>query len=126
MGSYRDLVAWKKAMRLALHVYQETKGFPREEVYGLTSQLRRAAVSVIAEGQARFSQKEFRHFLNTAKGFLAELDTQLLLARELKLLQSDTAAHLLQEIAEVGRLVSGLQNSMRERTHNLVLGTRFF
>jgi four helix bundle protein len=88
MGSCRNLLAWKKAMRLALHVYEETKGFPREELYGLTSQLRRAAISVpsnIAEGQARFSHKEFKHFLSTAKGSLAELDTQLLLARELRL-----------------------------------------
>jgi four helix bundle protein len=67
--SYRDLIAWRKAMELVTDIYRATKSFPRDELYGLTNQLRRAAVSVpsnIAEGQARFSQKEFHHFLSHA------------------------------------------------------------
>jgi four helix bundle protein len=118
MSSYRDLVAWKKGMRLVLDVYRATKTFPREELYGLTSQLRRAAVSIpsnIAEGQARFSHKEFHHFLGNAKGSLAEVDTQILLAQELQLLAEDDARGLLEQTDELGRILSGLRNSIHER-----------
>jgi four helix bundle protein len=69
--SYQDLIAWRKAMQLVTEVYLATREFPHDELYGLTSQLRRAAVSVpsnIAEGQAHFSKKEFRHFLSHARG----------------------------------------------------------
>ena|SRR5580700_2187512 len=68
--SYRDLIAWRKAMDLVTDIYRVTQSFPRDELYGLTNQLRRAAVSVpsnIAEGQARFSRKEFHHFLSHAR-----------------------------------------------------------
>jgi four helix bundle protein len=84
--SYRDLIAWQKAMKFVIEIYNVTQQFPREERYGITSQLRRAAVSVpsnIAEGQARFSQKEFHHFLSQARGSLVEIETQLLIARDL-------------------------------------------
>jgi four helix bundle protein len=121
MSSYRDLVAWKKGMRLALDVYRATKSFPREELYGLTSQLRRAAVSIpsnIAEGQARFSHKEFHHFLGNAKGSLAEIDTQILLAQELQLLAEDDARGLLHQTDELGRILSGLRSSIHERISN--------
>jgi len=76
--SYRELIAWQKAIRLVTEIYQATRQFPRDELYGLTSQLRRAAVSVpsnIAEGQARFSRKEFHHFLSQARGSLVEIET---------------------------------------------------
>jgi len=76
--SYRELIAWQKAMQLVTKVYRLTKTFPREELYGLTNQLRRAAVSVpsnIAEGQARFSQKEFCYFLSNSRGSLVEIET---------------------------------------------------
>src|ERR1700757_2166538 len=96
--SYRDLVAWRKAMNLVTAVYEVTRSFPREELYGLTSQLRRAAVSVpsnIAEGQARFSRKEFHHFLSQARGSLVEIETQLMIARNLKYLPAVKADILL-------------------------------
>ncbi len=86
LKTHKDLDVWKESMRLAREVYQLTQAFPREEIYGLVSQLRRAAVSVpsnIAEGAARASTKEFTQFLYTASGSLSELETQLLLAREL-------------------------------------------
>ena len=105
-------------MRFALHVYEATRPFPREEMYGLTSQLRRAATSIpsnIAEGQARFSHKE-HPFLANAKGSLAEIDTQLLLAKELGFLNPEAAANLLEEAAELNRILSGPRNSLRERT----------
>src|SRR5450755_4980794 len=96
--SYQELVAWRKAMKFVIDIYQATQDFPSEERYGLTNQLRRACVSVpsnIAEGQARFSQKEFHHFLNQARGSLVEIETQLLIAKELKYLQPARAEGLL-------------------------------
>lgn len=80
MKGHRDLVAWQKGMRLVKDVYRVTRNFPREEVYGLTNQLRRAAVSVpsnLAEGHGRLSRKEFRQFIGCARGSLLELETQL-------------------------------------------------
>ena len=78
--SYRDLIAWQKAMQLVREIYDATGAFPKEELYGLTNQLRRAAVSVpsnIAEGQARLSAGKFRQFLSHARGSLVEIETQL-------------------------------------------------
>ncbi len=78
--SHRDLIAWQKAVKLAEAVYQLTRSFPKEEVYGLTSQIRRCAVSIpanVAEGQGRRSKKEFQQFLGHARGSLLELDTHL-------------------------------------------------
>jgi four helix bundle protein len=86
--SNRDLVVWKKSMTLVLDVYRCTQAFPRIETYGVTSQLRRAAVSVpsnIAEGQARLSTGEFKQFLGNPEGSLMELETQILIARDLGL-----------------------------------------
>lgn len=80
--SYRDLIAWRKAMDLATAIYQVTENFPSSERYGLTNQLRRASTSIpsnIAEGQARFSKRDFAHFLRQAMGSLAEVETQILL-----------------------------------------------
>jgi four helix bundle protein len=109
--SYKDLIAWQKAMKLVKAVYQVAQSFPREERYGLTNQLRRAAVSVpsnIAEGQARFSQKEFRHFLSQARGSLVEIETQLLISEDLGYLSEKSAQPLLQGAAELGRIINGL------------------
>ena len=83
-GSYKDLRAWKQSMELALEIYRFTENFPKEERYGLTSQLRRAAVSVssnIAEGKGRCTDKELLLFLHHARGSLLEVETQLLIAR---------------------------------------------
>jgi four helix bundle protein len=82
-GTYRDLKAWRKAMGLVQDVYRLTLEFPREETYGLTSQLRKAAVSIasnIAEGKGRSSDKELLHFLSNAKGSLFEVETQIMIA----------------------------------------------
>jgi four helix bundle protein len=113
--SYRDLIAWKKSMCLAAAVYRCTESFPRSELYGLTSQLRRAAVSVpsnIAEGQGRPSSGEFKQFLGHARGSLLELETQILLAEELGYLESATGDQLLQQASEVGRILNGLITSL--------------
>ncbi|HSV86226.1 MAG TPA: four helix bundle protein [Levilinea sp.] len=87
--SYRDLIVWQKGIELAKRIYMITKKFPSSEVYGLTNQLRRAAVSIpsnIAEGQSRQSTKEFIHFLHISLGSLSELDTQIVIAKELEYL----------------------------------------
>ena len=116
--SYRDLVAWQKAMKFVTAIYEVTQRFPSEERYGLTNQLRRASVSVpsnIAEGQARFSQKEFHHFLSMARGSLVEIETQLLIARNLKYLQPAKAEDLLATADELGRILNGLISSIKNR-----------
>ena len=117
--SYRDLIAWQKAMKFVAEIYEATRQFPREECYGLTNQSRRAAVSVpsnIAEGQARFSQKEFHHFLSKARGSLTEIETQVLIARDLKYLPPAKADLLLAAADELGRVLNGLIASIKSRT----------
>ena len=116
--SYRELIAWQKGMKLVTEIYSATQLFPSTELYGLTSQLRRAAVSVpsnIAEGQARFSQKEFHHFLSQARGSLVEIETQILIARELKYLTSGKTEGLLAKADELGRILNGLIGSIKSR-----------
>ena len=110
---FRELIVWQKAMEMVTEVYRQTKSFPKEEVYGLTSQLRRAAVSVpsnIAEGQGRLTAGEFRQFLGNAKGSLAEVETQLMIARNLGYLADPQP--LLKQTSEVARLLNGLLRSL--------------
>ena len=128
-NSYRDLVAWQVAVELVTDVYRSTGSFPRHELYGLTSQIRRAAVSVpsnIAEGQGRNSPGEFQQFLGNAKGSLTELETQLLIGRNLKYLAQSDLESLLKQSDRVSRLVNGLLQSLkrREQTPGEKRGTR--
>lgn len=115
--SFRELIAWQKAMDMVVEVYRLTRCFPREEVYGLTNQLRRAAVSVpsnIAEGQGRGVGLSFQNHLRIAKGSLQEVQTQVLIAERLGFIEG-TEAQAFQELsAEVGRLVGGLIRSLEE------------
>jgi four helix bundle protein len=116
--SYRDLVAWQKSMDLADAIYRATKSWPRDELYGLTNQVRRAAVSVpsnLAEGQGRASPREFMQHISIARGSLAEAETQLLLAQRFGYVTTDEANHLLAAAAEVGRLLYGLTNSLSRK-----------
>ncbi len=113
--SYRDLVVWQKALDLAESIYVATRSFPKEEVYGLTSQMRRSAISVasnIAEGHARQSRGEYMQFLGIARGSLAELYTQLVLAGRLQMLPTDAQQKLEIQLAEVGRLLNALRKSL--------------
>jgi len=115
--SYRDLIAWRKAMQFVLEIYRATRAFPRDELYGLTNQLRRAAVSVpsnIAEGQARYSPKEFRHFLSLSRGSLVEIETQLMIAQSLGYLSAKQSRKLLDEAAKLGRILNGLIASIKQ------------
>jgi len=116
--SYRDLIAWQKSMALVADVYRCTQAFPKCEMYGLTSQLRRAAVSVpsnIAEGQGRLSTGEFKQFLGHARGSLLEAETQISIARELGYLEREDSERLLHKSGEVGRVLNGLMASLPHR-----------
>lgn len=113
---YEGLVAWQKAMDVAEVVYHLTESFPKHELYSLTQQLRRAAVFVpsnIAEGHARYLQRDFRHFLRQARGSLAEIETQLRLAGRLRYLESSAIAPVLNQTDELGRVITGLINAIQ-------------
>lgn len=115
--SYRDLETWQKAIELVEEVYKETRLFPKEEIYGLVSQMRRAAVSVpsnIAEGQGRNSTNEFLRFLSIVYGSLCELGTQIIIVRNLTYLNSQSYERLEDMVARVGRMIHGLSNSLRK------------
>lgn len=117
-GGHRDVIAWRKAMSLVTAVYSATENFPQREVYGLTQQLRRAAVSVpsnIAEGKARLSMKEFVQFLSKARGSLAELATQLEIAKNLGYLMETTYNSLAEQAAECGRVLNGLIDGVQRQ-----------
>jgi four helix bundle protein len=113
--SYRDLRVWKEAMDLAVQCYEATKAFPREEMFGLVTQIRRAASSVpanIAEGYGRESTGSYAHFLRTAQGSLKELETHLLLATRVDLILEAKSEPLIQQSDVVGRMLRGLIRSI--------------
>lgn len=106
--SYKDLIVWQQAMDLIVAVYACSKQWPREELYGLTSQARRAATSVpanIAEGYARESRSSYQHFLRIAQGSLKELETHLLIAERIGISDRDSTAALLNQTESVGKLL---------------------
>jgi four helix bundle protein len=120
--SYRDLIAWQKAMQLMLLVYEETRNFPKDEQYGLTSQIKRSAISVpsnIAEGSSRRSTAEFLRFLNITRGSLAELETQIEAAYLLQYVAKDKHEKLLTISDELGRVIQGLYNSLQAKNTRL-------
>jgi four helix bundle protein len=105
-------------MQLVTAVYRATASFPKDELFGLTSQLRRAAVSIpsnIAEGQGRLSEKEFRYFLGQARGSLMEVETQLQIAENLGYLETETNRALMEACGEVGRILNGLIASVSKQ-----------
>jgi len=115
-NTYRDLVAWQKGIIFVKEIYAVTAGFPRSEMYGLTSQLRRAAVSIpsnIAEGQGRRLPRDFQLFLRHARGSLLESETQIIIAQELGYMTEGDAVRLLWLSAELGRILNGLIASLR-------------
>lgn len=116
--SYRDLTVWQTAMAIATEVYRLTENFPKRETYGLVSQMRRAAVSIvsnIAEGHARESTKEYLHHVSFARGSLAELETQTLLSVELGYATQEGTGAVLKACDELGRMLRTLQDSLRRR-----------
>jgi four helix bundle protein len=117
-GSFKDLRVWQEAMKLAVEIYRVTALFPRHELYGLSQQLRRAAVSVpsnIAEGKGHRSDGEFGHFLLHARGSLLEVQTQIMIAQELKYLDSQEVQRVLASADAIGRSLNSLINSLRQK-----------
>jgi four helix bundle protein len=115
--NYRQRIAWQKAMDFAEQAYRATRTFPREELYGITSQLKRAVISIpsnISEGQGRQSTGEFRQFLGNARGSLLEVESQILLTERLHYLTPDAAEGLLLKSAEVGKILNGLIASVHQ------------
>jgi four helix bundle protein len=115
LKSYRDLIAWQKAMDLVEDVYKSSRNFPREELYALTNQVRRAAVSVasnIAEGQGRRTTADFLRHLSVAYGSLLEVETQMLIAHRLKYITESNLDLVMDRAGEVGRLLNGLMTSL--------------
>lgn len=113
---YRDLLVWQKAMELAETCYDLTKSFPKEEMFCMVSQIRRAAISVpsnIAEGFGRGNDKEFSNYLRIARGSLSELETQLLLCKQVGLIKSDQLKSVMAISDETGRILRGLQKTVK-------------
>jgi four helix bundle protein len=116
--SFRDLIVWQRAMQLTIAIYRLTHEFPKEEQYGLTSQIRRCAVSIpsnIAEGQGRLSAGEFRQFLGVARGSTCELQTQLEIARALGLGSSACVDEAEALSNEVRKMLFGMLDSLEDR-----------
>lgn len=118
--SYKDLKVWQKSMEIACACYEITKMFPKEEVYGMTSQIRRSAVSIpanIAEGYGRDGHGEYVQFLRIAQGSLKELETHLILAEQVKLTALDSTAEIQSQCDEVGRMLRSLIRSIQSTNH---------
>ena len=115
--NYRDLVVWQKSIEVAEKVYFITKKLPKEELYSLTNQMRRAVVSIpsnIAEGQSRHSSKEFIHFLGIAQGSKAELETQLLLCLKIGYLDDTDTSEIMELLTEIGKMLNALVRKLRK------------
>lgn len=115
--SFHDLVAWQKAIELVTEIYQTSQKFPKEEMFGLTGQIRRAAVSIpsnIAEGRGKSSTGEFQQFLYHARGSLAEVETQLLIAINLGYITKADVSHIVELIGRVGKLRHGLLSAIKK------------
>lgn len=116
--NHKDLEVWKKSIVFVTEIYRATNSFPKEEIYGLTSQIRRAAVSIpsnIAEGSARQSDKEFIQFLYIALGSLVETETQLIISKEIGYLND--ISYLSQEVENIRKMLIGLIKHLKEKTH---------
>ena len=114
---FKDLKVWQKSVDLAVMVHRAVKLLPREELYSLSDQMRRAVISIpsnIAEGQQRNSTREFIHFLYIAKGSLGELETQLILCERFGYLSSKDTQPIFVQLNDVGKLLNGLINSMQQ------------
>ena len=115
-NGYEDLEVWKLAKTLAVEVYKITKAFPKEDLYGITSQIRRCSLSIpsnLAEGSARGSKKEFARFVMIALGSTAELNTQLLVAKEIGILSETDYNAICTKLGRIGKMLKGLERSMR-------------
>ena len=116
--THKDLEVWKKSVSLVTSVYELTKGFPIEEIYGITNQIRRSAVSIpsnIAEGSARKGNKEYMQFLYISLGSLSELETQLIIANNLKYLSDNDFEWIAENMTEIGKMLIGLIRYVKKK-----------
>ena len=112
---YRDLIVWQQAMDVAVETYRLTSAFPKDEMFGLTSQMRRAAVSIasnIAEGEGRKSKNEFSHFLGIALGSKSELETQIVLSERVNLLKSSETELIKKSLDDIGKMLTALRRKL--------------
>jgi len=126
LKKYQQLIAWLKAIDLVSDIYSLTSAFPRDEIYGLTSQLRRAAVSIpsnIAEGQGRATKGEFIQFLCHARGSLYEVETQVVISRNLGYLALEQQQSISEALGELGRILNGLIASLQQKQSRSSLTT---
>lgn len=115
MNNFKELIVWQKSMTFVTNVYRETRTFPKEELFGLTSQMRRAACSIpmnISEGAGRKTPADFSRFLDMARGSANELETQLLISKNLEYLSVSAFLSLNMDLDEIQRMIRGLQNSL--------------
>jgi four helix bundle protein len=116
--SYRDLRVWQRGIELVESIYVITQSFPKQEIYGITSQMRRAAVSIpanIAEGHSREHTKEFRNFLSIAQGSISELETELEIATRLGYLTADQFSRLMGQVAGLAKQVRALREALAKK-----------
>jgi len=127
INTYRELVVWQRAMQLVEDTYKATRDFPREERYGLCSQLQRSAISIpsnIAEGHERRSTAEFLRFMAFALGSIAEVETQVLLAQRLNYLPEAGTARLLDQADQLGRMMRAMHRTLRARVQQAPLSAQ--
>jgi four helix bundle protein len=114
--SYKDLLIWQKGIDIIIKLYQLVEGFPKEEIYALTSQLKRAAISIssnIAEGYGRNSTQSYIHFVSISRGSLFELETQLIVAQKLKFIKNETLfSDLMNQITEESKMINSFINKL--------------
>ena len=119
--SYKDLLIWQKGFEIVISTYKQTKSFPQEELYALTNQIKRASVSIpsnIAEGYGRNTDKSFSHFIDIARGSLYELETQLLIAKELEFIQDlNMFNHVISLINEESKMINAFYRSLSSANH---------
>lgn len=116
MANFKELLVWQKSINFVTEIYQVTNNFPKDEMYGLTSQIRRASISIpsnIAEGNSRRSVADYLQFLKIARGSCAEVETQLIIAQNLKFLSEEHYLKLNQDIIEISKMLNGLINSLK-------------
>jgi four helix bundle protein len=123
MTSHKELKVWQKGIELVKMIYSATDSFPKAELFGLTSQIRRSAVSIpsnIAEGAGRNSDKELIHFLYITLGSASELETQIIIAKELSFLEKDKSNEIQERILEIIKMTSSLVKSIKNRTESSI------
>ncbi|WP_265427624.1 four helix bundle protein [Chryseobacterium sp. YIM B08800] len=116
MANFKELLVWQKSINFVTEIYELTNDFPKDEMYGLTSQIRRASISIpsnIAEGNSRRSVADYLQFLKIARGSCAEVETQLIIAQNLKFLREEYYSKLNQDIIEISKMLNGLINSLK-------------